>query len=154
VSIPVLVLIFISIGYAINYDSDTFSICLPNGWVINQATENLHAIYLPRKVFKVKDNGIRIIRGFIKGYSVYADIVVGYLSTEYFEEMQIDGMEGPNDTEGYFIIDTKNAKILSGLSKNEVKAFLKNKYLIEEIKPLKNIQHIYQLKCLLPSFLR
>ena len=154
VAIFVFVLILISIWYAINYDPDSFSICLPNGCVINQATDNLHAIYLQRKISTAKDNGIRLIRGFIKGYSVYTNIVVGYLSTEYFEEMEIDGMEGPNDVEGYFIIDTKTENVLSGLRQDELESLLKNKYLIEKIKPLKEIQHVSQLKCILPSFLR
>lgn len=149
-SITALLIVIIG-GYVINYDSNTFSICLANGCVITQATDKLHIIYLPND--NEEDKEIRIIRGFIEGYSVYGNIIAGYLTTEYFHELRINGMEGPADIEGYFIINNADKSVRSGLTKSQFEDIIKKEYSVN-IRPFKKVAHISQLKCLVPPLLR
>ncbi len=101
---------------------------LGNGYFLDKVTPTIHTIqYRPLSIW--------LIRGVIKINNVSEDYFCGYLSTKYFKEDSLIGLEGEYDKEGYFIIwkkelDKNNYNeqimIISGLSKLDLLNYSKN----------------------------
>lgn len=68
--------------------------------------------------------GNYLIRGHITKYAKSGRFIVGYLSMKHTVDDGLVGLTGPNDKEGYFLIDETTLEVRSGLSSDAARKVL------------------------------
>ena len=113
-----LILLIIYIIVRIFYNMHKYTYCLENNYELYYNTDTIQGIH--KTIAQVPPLYLSVnIRGNIKKFYTSRNYIVGYLSTKYFKEDKLLGLEGDNDKEGYFIINLKTEKIESGLTEKE-----------------------------------
>lgn len=121
-----------------------YEICLKHNLIITNVFNNLQTI----AYFSEEYNGkMRLMRGYIDGYRVIDDYLVGYLSTEYLKDQDLEKYKEENDKHGYFVINMPNKSIVSGLSKSEFLKFITNNLQMEELPDFQKLSPFKRVSC-------
>lgn len=113
----IIVFLIITIGLTFFFNqlsADTYKqTCIGNTFVLTNITPTIQTI---AKLSRKEDGGkVSLIRGRIEFMAVTNKAIIGYLSTRFFKEDDLIGLEGDNDKEGFFIIRKKDSSVELGL---------------------------------------
>lgn len=96
--------------------------CLVGNYVLREVASTIQTV--SRELGE--DRSEWIIRGRITKITAVDNYIIGYLSLAYIEKDGLVGLEGPNDKEGYFVIDAaRGAVVFSGWSEAKLEAYIK-----------------------------
>jgi hypothetical protein len=139
--------------FAVGSALTTADYCLKGEYFLGRVTSTIQTISRRYYVEGVGESQKWLIRGHITKFAVVGDHIVGYLSMKHVVEDDLVGLTEQYDKEGYFIVDTRDEKIVSGLSENEA-----DHYIVETAGvKLGNIRLVsfyspsMRLMCLLPE---
>lgn len=136
--ISVLVFLLIVTGIFltfVSYSGTYKETCIGNNLALTNVTPTIQTIAYFSNEPKGKH---RLIRGRIEFLIVEDNFIAGYLSTRFFKEDELLGLEGENDKEGFFIVNKSDRNVESGLNGNTFFQSLEDKYqkkLVDFIKP-------------------
>ena len=109
-----IVLLIFLISGRLFYNEHTYRYCFDYGYDLQYITGTIQTIGR-----KKQNRHTWLLRGNIKKFYTSKNYIIGYLSTKYFKEDKLLGLEGNNDKEGYFIVNLKTEKIESGLNEED-----------------------------------
>ena len=146
IAISLIFILIVLILFIYSDENSTYKICLSHNLVITHVHSTIDTIgFYPNENTPLKK---RLIRGKLKGYAVKGDYLFGYISTEFFKDDGLIGLEGEHDKEGYFIIDMSQKRVLkSGLSKDDYTNAIRNMLLIDEIPSLSGLSSFKRITC-------
>jgi len=148
-------LLVIALGlFAVGAALSPITYCLKGEYVFGgPADSTIQTISRHSYIEGVGDVQSWLIRGHITKFAVVGDHIIGYLSMKHVHEDGLFGLTGEYDKEGYFIIDTRNGKIVSGLSENEADHHIAEAASIKlgSIKFIDYYSAWMRLMCLLPE---
>lgn len=105
--------------------------CIGDNLVLTVVTPTIQTIAVLESSSGGKN---RLIRGDLQYLAVEEAFVAGYLSTSFFVADSLVGLEGPDDKEGYFVIDRVSRNVTSGIdSRIGALLFLRGRYGAQDI---------------------
>lgn len=111
--------------------SEHYEICVSDSLRITHVTETIQTVHAMRHDSRGSSVKERILIGNIVSYGYEGGALFGQFSTAHFEEDELAELAGPNEKDGYFVIDARTGLVESGKDKTTLDRVLRERYGIQ-----------------------